>query len=89
MKKFEVINMAKVKIYTTPTCTWCVKAKEYFKENNVEFTEADVSTDRSAAEEMVRKSRQMGVPVIEINKKIIIGFDKGAIESALKSNGSI
>ena len=74
-----------VKIFTTPSCVYCVMAKQFFKENNVEYEELDVSKDRSAAEEMIEKSGQMGVPVIEVDgKTIIIGFDKPALKQALE-----
>ncbi|MBL7055222.1 glutathione S-transferase N-terminal domain-containing protein [Candidatus Woesearchaeota archaeon] len=76
--------MATVKIYSTPTCPWCKKAKEFFKANNVKFTDIDVSADEAAQKEMVEKSGQMGVPVIEIDGKILVGFDQGKIEEALK-----
>ncbi len=76
--------MSTVKIYTTSTCPWCVKAKEFFKQNNVKYEEIDVQKDPKKAEEMMEKSGQMGVPVIEIDKKIIVGFDKNAIKAALK-----
>ena len=65
-----------VNIYTTPTCVYCQMAKEFFKENNVSYQEHDVSSDAKAREEMINKSGQMGVPVIEVNDEIIIGFDK-------------
>jgi len=65
-----------LKIYTTPTCVYCQMAKEFFKENNVSYQEHDVSSDAKAREEMINKSNQMGVPVIEVNDEIIIGFDK-------------
>ena len=73
-----------VKIYTTTTCTYCKMAKEYFKKNNIKYEEVDVGKDSKAAEEMIEKSGQMGVPVIDINGKIIVGFDRRAIEAALK-----
>ncbi len=73
----------KIKIYTTPTCPWCRRAKEYFKQMGLPFTELDVSKDPRAAEEMVRKSGQMGVPVIEIGSNIIVGFDKAKIDRLL------
>jgi len=76
--------MATVKIYSTPTCPWCKKAKEYFKENNIKFTDVDVSADEAAQKEMVDKSGQMGVPVIDIDGKILVGFDQAKIEEALK-----
>ena len=77
--------MAKVKIYTTPTCTYCRQAKEFFKEEGIDYEEVDVSSDRQAAKEMVKKSGQMGVPVIIIKgyDEPIIGFDRETIEEAL------
>ncbi|HZX19759.1 MAG TPA: glutaredoxin domain-containing protein [archaeon] len=75
--------MGKVTIYTTPTCTYCKLAKAYFKENNVEYKEINVAADQSKAQEMFEKSGQLGVPVLEINGKIIVGFDKPALKEAL------
>jgi glutaredoxin 3 len=75
--------MTKVKVYSTPTCPWCVKAKSFFTENKVEFEDFDVSTDDKARNEMMEKSGQMGVPVIDIDGTVIIGFDQEAIKSAL------
>ena len=72
-----------VKIFTTPTCVYCRLAKDFFKQNNVEWQEVDVAKDRNAAMEMIDKSGQMGVPVIEVDGKIIIGFDKPALKRAL------
>ena len=82
-QKEEKKEKEEVKIYSTPTCPWCERAKEFLKENKVEFKDIDVSTDREAAMEMTEKSGQMGVPVIDINGRIIIGFDQNAIEEAL------
>lgn len=76
--------MNKVTIYSTNSCVFCKKAKEFFKENKVEYKEIDVGKDIKAAKEMVEKSGQMGVPVIEVNGKIIIGFDKPALMKELK-----
>jgi len=73
-----------VTIYTTPTCGYCRVAKDWFRSNHVPFTEYDVSVDRRKAEEMVRKSGQMGVPVIDVHGKVIVGFNRSAIEQALK-----
>ncbi len=73
-----------VKIYSTPTCPWCHKAKEFFKENNVKFEDIDVSRDVNAAKEMVKKSGQMGVPVIDFNGEIIVGFDEPKIRKLMK-----
>jgi len=73
----------KVKIYSTPTCPWCARAKQFLKENNIEFQDYDVSSDNNAAEEMVNISGQMGVPVLDIDGEIIVGFDKERIKQAL------
>jgi glutaredoxin-like YruB-family protein len=75
--------MPKVKIYTTPFCPFCKLAKEYLKEKGIEFEEIDVSKDEEAAKEMIQKSGQMGVPVIEIDGKIVVGFDKEKIDQLL------
>ena len=72
-----------IKVYTTNTCPWCVKAKNFLKSENIEFQELNVQDDMSAREEMIKKSNQMGVPVLDINDNIIIGFDKPAILKAL------
>jgi len=76
--------MEKVTIYTTPTCHYCHMAKEYFKENGIEYKEHDVSQDSEARQEMVEKSGQMGVPVIMINGNMVIGFDQRRVEQLLK-----
>ena len=73
----------KVAVYSTTTCPYCRMTKEHLKEKNVEFEDIDVSSDPEKAAEMIDKSGQMGVPVIEINGKIIVGFDKNAIDEAL------
>jgi glutaredoxin-like YruB-family protein len=73
-----------VTLYSTPTCGFCVKAKQYFREKQVPFTEYNVASDQRKAEEMVRKSGQMGVPVIDVHGKIIVGFNQPEIERALK-----
>lgn len=72
-----------VKVYSTPTCPWCHKAKEFLTEHDVKFEDLDVSKDRNAAMEMVQKSHQMGVPVLDINGNIIVGFDEGRIRNLL------
>ena len=74
----------KVKIYTTTSCPYCHLAIDFFKENKVEYEEVNVQEDSDAAKEMVEKSGQMGVPVIMIGDKIIVGFDKEKIKAALK-----
>ena len=73
-----------VKIYTTPSCGYCRLAKDWFKKNNIPFTEYNVAKDMKRADEMVKKSGQMGVPVVDVNGKIVVGFNKPAIENALK-----
>ncbi len=75
--------MDKVKIYTTNTCPYCDMAKDYMKEKKIKYDEINVESDESAAKDMIEKSGQMGVPVLDINGKIIIGFDKEKIEKAL------
>ena len=76
--------MPKVKVYSTPTCTFCKQAKQFLKDNNVEFENIDVSADQRAAEEMIEKTGQMGVPVIEVDNEVVIGFDKAKLEKLLK-----
>jgi len=73
-----------VQVYTTPSCGYCRLVKGYLQERGVKYAEYDVSRDQRKAEEMVRKSGQMGVPVIDINGKIIVGFDRDRIERSLK-----
>ena len=72
-----------VKIYTTNHCPYCQMAKEFFKKNSVKYTEVNVEEDEKAAEEMIEKSGQMGVPVIDVDGKIIVGFNRPALEKAL------
>lgn len=77
-------NMAKsVKVYSTPTCPYCRIAKNFLKEKNIPFEELDVSRDKNALIEMKEKSGQMGVPVIDIDGKIIVGFNREAISKEL------
>lgn len=75
--------MSQVIMYTTPTCAYCAKAKEFFKENKIDYSEINVAADPMKAQEMIQKSGQIGVPVFDIAGKIIVGFDKAAISSAL------
>ena len=74
----------KIIIYTAEGCPWCKKTKEFLKQNNVEYKEIDVGKDKKAAEEMVKKSGHMGVPVIDIDGKIIVGFDEEKLRGALR-----
>lgn len=76
--------MANVKVYSTESCPWCVKVKAFLKENKIAFEDLNVGEDAEALQEMVEKSGQRGVPVIDVNGTIIVGFDKDAIKAALK-----
>ena len=78
-----------VKVYSTPTCPWCDKAKEYLESKGVAYEVVEVSKDRAAAMDMVKKPRQLGVPVVQIEERYIVGFDKGAIDTALKEEGLV
>ena len=80
----EVNKMPKVTVYSTKLCPWCHKAKDFLKANNIEFEDKDVSSDEIAKDEMMKKSGQLGVPVLDIDGTIIIGFDQEAIKKALK-----
>jgi glutaredoxin 3 len=81
--------MANVSIYTTPTCSYCKAAKEFFKEHNIEFDEYNVAVDASKRQEMIEKSGQMGVPVIMVKKdensepEMVVGFDQSKLEAML------
>ncbi len=72
-----------VKVYSTPTCPHCIRVKQYLKDKGVEYDDIDVSGDTAKGQEMVKKSGQMGVPVLDIEGEIVIGFDKDKIEKAL------
>ena len=73
----------KVVMFTTPTCTYCRLAKAYFNQHRVRFTEIDVSRDQRAAADMVRRTGQSGVPVILIDNRPIVGFDKHRVNRML------
>jgi glutaredoxin-like YruB-family protein len=75
--------MSQVLIYSTSSCPFCHQAKEYLTEKNISFTDYNVGEDRVKAEEMVEKSGQMGVPVIDIDGEIVVGFDKMKIDQLL------
>ncbi len=72
-----------VKVYSTSTCPYCHRAKDFLKEKNIAFEDIDVGADPDAGKEMMDKSGQMGVPVLDIDGQIIVGFDKEAISKAL------
>jgi len=75
--------MPKVKVFSTSMCPYCVTLKEFLKGHSIEFEDIDVSQDKTALDEMVKKSGQMGVPVIDIDGQIVIGFDKEKISQLL------
>ena len=75
--------MKNIIIYSTPTCVYCNMAKSFFKANNAEFVDYNVATDLEKRKEMIDKSGQMGVPVIDINGSIVVGFDEDSLKQAL------
>ena len=75
--------MIKVRVFSTPSCPYCVTLKEFLKEHNVAFEDIDVSQDKKASDEMVEKSGQMGVPVVDIDGEIVVGFDREKIVKLL------
>ena len=72
-----------IRVFSTSACPYCVTLKEYLKQHNLEFEDIDVSEDMKAQKEMIEKSGQMGVPVVEIDGQIIIGFDREKISKIL------
>ncbi len=75
-----------VTIYTTPSCSWCQATKEYLRTREIDFEEVDVSADMRRAMEMVEKSGQQGVPVLDIDGEITVGFDRSRIDTLLGLN---
>ncbi len=75
--------MANITIYSTPSCPYCKMAKEYLASKKFTYADIDVAADSAKADEMIKKSGQMGVPVIDIDGTIIVGFDKPKINAAL------
>ncbi len=73
----------KVVIYSTPTCPYCKKAKEYFSQKGISYVDYDVAQDRDKAKEMIQKSGQMGVPVIMIDDEIVVGFNQAKVDELL------
>ncbi len=76
-------NMKKVTIYTTPTCVYCKMTKAFFQEHNIAYEERNVAVDADARREMIEKSGQMGVPVVEIDGQILVGFDQSGLSRLL------
>ncbi len=78
-----------IRVFSTPTCSYCQVLKSFLKEKNIVFEDIDVSQDEVALKEMVDKSGQMGVPVVEIDGEIVVGFDKNKIEKLLELRNSV
>ncbi|MCL4469221.1 MAG: NrdH-redoxin [Deltaproteobacteria bacterium] len=79
----EEVKQPPVVVFTTPTCSWCKKTKQYLTEHRIRFKEVDISRDQQAARDLVRRTNQMGVPVTLINNRPIVGFNKGEINRLL------
>lgn len=75
--------MAEVKVFSTPTCPWCHRAKEFLKKNSIKFRDINVAEDEEQANYMIEKSGQMGVPVIEVDGQIVVGFDEPRLRKLL------
>lgn len=84
--KIEVICISDVKVYSTPTCPWCFRVKDFLNEKGISFDDIDVNMDRRATNEMIEKSGQMGVPVVDVKGTIIVGFDPARIMEAVKTH---
>lgn len=78
-----------VKVYSTPSCPWCVRVKDYLAGLGVAYTNIDIAADRASAMELVKKTKQIGVPVTFIGDKFVVGFDEPQLEALLKENGLI
>jgi glutaredoxin-like YruB-family protein len=89
MKVSEGAKESGVTVFSTSSCPWCVKAKDFLSSLNVVFEAIDVGVDREAAKEVVQKTRQRGVPVVKVGERYIVGFDQEAIKSALKEEALI
>lgn len=76
--------MTKVIVYSTSLCPWCAKVKQFLKDKKIEYTDKNVGEDQKAAKEMIEKSGQQGVPVIDIDGKIVVGFDEEKLKEILK-----
>ena len=86
MAEQKVKKQPRVIVFSTPTCTYCNMAKKYFRQQGVRFRDVDVSRDPAAARDMQRKSGQMGIPVIDIGGRVVVGFDKNKINQMLGLN---
>ena len=77
------VNKMNVTVYSTPTCPYCKMTKEFLASKKIKYKDVNVADDKAKAQEMIEKSGQMGVPVIDVDGKLIIGFDKAGLEKAL------
>ncbi len=77
------MSTREVKVYSTPYCPWCKRTKKLLEDNGIAYQDFDVAADREAREEMIRKTGQMAVPVIEIDSDIVVGFDEGWLKQKL------
>jgi glutaredoxin 3 len=77
------MSSKEVKVYSTPTCSWCTKVKAFLKENKIAYQDLNVAEDRAAAEDIVKRSGQMGVPVIDIDGDLVIGFNQPVLKEKL------
>ena len=77
-----------VTVYSTPTCPWCSRAKEFLHQRGVPFRDIDVSADHAAAADMVRRSGQQGVPVITVDNEVVVGFDRPRLERLLEAQAA-
>ena len=84
MIKYKEVKMTKVTVYSTPFCPWCIKTKEFLKKNKISFKDIDVSSNPKAAKKMVELSGQNGVPVIDIDGEIVVGFNEEKLKELLK-----
>ena len=75
--------MVKVKIYSTPACVYCKMARQFFEKNGVEYEDYDVAANQDALKEMIAKSHQMGVPVIDVDGQVFVGFNRSGLEKVL------
>jgi glutaredoxin 3 len=83
--KIQEVEIMNVKIYSSPTCSFCIAAKEFFKEKNIKYTDLDITTNEKYKQEAIEKAGQVGIPVIDIDGQIVFGFDKEKIKEILKN----
>ncbi|MFQ5925161.1 MAG: glutaredoxin family protein [Dehalococcoidia bacterium] len=77
------MNAKEVKVYSTPTCPWCLRAKKFFEDNGVAYRDFNVAEDSAARDEMISKSHQLAVPTIAIDDEIIVGFNEALLKEKL------